>query len=56
MELEILFAFFGLVGGFGLRYYLPYLKRFRHQHVFDHMTSDGKWRCALCEAPKKKGT
>lgn len=31
-------------------------KRFGHAHEFDHMGSDGKWRCQTCEAPKKRGS
>ena len=33
-----------------------FLRRFRHEHEFDHMGSDGAWRCATCDAPKKRGT
>lgn len=53
---EIAIAVSCLGIGFGARHYLPYLKRFRHQHTFNHMTSDGRWRCGVCEAPKKKGS
>lgn len=56
MEAEILLAVSCLATGFGIRHFAPYLKRFRHQHIYYTMQSDGRFHCELCNMPKKKGS
>lgn len=33
------------------------MRRWRgHEHVYETMRMDGKWHCAICDRPKKRGT
>ena len=58
--MDALYLLLAFVSGGGAMYVgllVPRLLAKRgHEHSFDHMTSDGRWRCAVCEIAKERGT
>lgn len=55
MDVTELVAFVAGGGVMALPYLWRLRRRFKHEHVYDHMTR-GRWRCGVCEKPKKRGS
>lgn len=58
MDLGISEAIALVVGvGIGSVPYSWALRHWRgHEHVYHTMQSDGRWHCAICGRPKRRGT
>lgn len=52
---EAIAAVVGLAVG-QIRFLLGMRRWFGHEHVYHTMQSDGRWHCAICGRPKKRGT